>query len=107
MKCVHFEFNCLTVPARDYIRERKERKKRNNTHAVMGLFNFLFVSKTLQRMVMYILDAKFKESKPTQASLIESIGSIIGYKLGGDIYEANTNTSTAFFLRVQKYNEVL
>lgn len=79
MNCVHFEFNCLTVPARDYIRERKERKKRNNTHAVMGLFNFLFVSKTLQRMVMYILDAKFKESKPTHASLIESIGSIIGF----------------------------
>ena len=44
---------------------------------MIGLFNFLFVSKTLQRMVMYILDAKFKESKPTHASLIESIGSII------------------------------
>ena len=82
-------FNCLSPHTIDYIRERKERKKRNNTHAVIGLFNFLFVSKSLQRMVMYILDAKFKESKPTHAPLIESIGSIIIciYRwLGRDIY---------------------
>ena len=47
-------------------------------------------------MVMYILDAKFKESKPTHASLIESIGSIIGFINEGEIFMRQKQTSSSY-----------